>query len=54
MSAATQSDGRVLAGSASRVGAPGAAAGRVTPLWERRAFYRYGFLALILVVWEVT
>jgi ABC-type nitrate/sulfonate/bicarbonate transport system permease component len=23
------------------------------PLWERRAFYRYGTLALILVVWEL-
>jgi NitT/TauT family transport system permease protein len=54
MSAASQSDARVFAGSASPVGAPGTAAGRATPLWERRAFYRYGFLALILVVWEIT
>ena len=23
------------------------------PFWQRRAFYRYGFLALILIVWEV-
>src|SRR5919112_751137 len=23
------------------------------PLWERRAFYRYGALALILLVWEL-
>jgi sulfonate transport system permease protein len=24
-----------------------------TPFWHRRAFYRYGFLILILVLWEV-
>jgi NitT/TauT family transport system permease protein len=54
MSAASRSDARDFAGSASPAGAPGAAAGRATPLWERRAFYRYGFLALILVVWEIT
>jgi sulfonate transport system permease protein len=24
-----------------------------TPFWQQRAFYRYGFLALILVLWEV-
>lgn len=24
-----------------------------TPLWERPAFYRYGFVALILIVWEM-
>ena len=23
------------------------------PLWERPAFYRYGFLLIILVVWEL-
>jgi NitT/TauT family transport system permease protein len=23
------------------------------PFWQRRAFYRYGFLALILIVWEL-
>lgn len=26
---------------------------RQAPFWERRAFYRYGFLALILIVWEI-
>jgi NitT/TauT family transport system permease protein len=25
-----------------------------TPRWETRAFYRYGFMALILIVWEIT
>ena len=53
MSAASQSDAHVFAGSASRAGAPSTAA-LTTPLWERRAFYRYGFVALILAVWEIT
>ena len=26
---------------------------RSTPFWQQRAFFRYGFLALILGVWEV-
>jgi NitT/TauT family transport system permease protein len=53
MSAASQSNDLASAGSASPVGASGAAAGSATPLWERRAFYRYGFVALILAVWEM-
>jgi NitT/TauT family transport system permease protein len=53
MSTASQSDAHVFAGSTSRAGAPGTAAG-TTPLWERRAFYRYGFVVLILAVWEIT
>ncbi len=24
------------------------------PLWERKALFRYGFVALILIVWEIT
>jgi NitT/TauT family transport system permease protein len=32
---------------------PVAAAAEHTPFWRRRAFYRWGFLALILIVWEV-
>jgi NitT/TauT family transport system permease protein len=32
---------------------PAAAAAERTPFWRRRAFYRWGFLALILIVWEV-
>ena len=30
-----------------------AAVAEHTPFWQQRAFYRYGFLALILVLWEV-
>ena len=30
-----------------------AATAEATPFWRRRAFYRYGFIALILVLWEV-
>jgi NitT/TauT family transport system permease protein len=26
---------------------------RQAPFWQRQAFYRYGFLALILIVWEI-
>jgi ABC-type nitrate/sulfonate/bicarbonate transport system permease component len=36
--------------------APAPNAARVvprTPWWESRAFYRYGFVALILIVWEI-
>jgi NitT/TauT family transport system permease protein len=55
MSATSRSDAGVLAGSTP---ASAATAGRAaiapTPLWERRAFYRYGFMALILAVWEMT
>jgi NitT/TauT family transport system permease protein len=29
------------------------AAQKKTPFWQGRAFYRYGFLALILIVWEL-
>ena len=53
MSAASQSDTHVFAGSTSRAGAPDTAA-VTTPFWERRAFYRYGFVVLILAVWEIT
>jgi NitT/TauT family transport system permease protein len=28
-------------------------AAKAVPLWERPAFYRYGFVALILIVWEI-
>jgi NitT/TauT family transport system permease protein len=30
-----------------------AVAERTTPFWQQRSFYRYGFLALILIVWEL-
>lgn len=30
------------------------AATTATPFWERAAVYRYGFVALILIVWEIT
>jgi NitT/TauT family transport system permease protein len=31
----------------------GAAKTEHVPFWQRRAFYRYGFVALILILWEV-
>ena len=40
------------AGVAPVAGAP--AAGKGTPFWQRSAVYRYGFIALILVLWEFT
>jgi NitT/TauT family transport system permease protein len=30
-----------------------AAAVKTPPFWQRRAFFRYGFLALILIVWQI-
>ena len=30
------------------------AAVKKAPWWERKALFRYGFVALILIVWEVT
>ena len=33
--------------------APAAAAARTPPFWQQRTFYRYGFLALILLLWEL-
>jgi NitT/TauT family transport system permease protein len=33
--------------------APQAAAVKATPLWEQPALFRYGFVALILIVWEI-
>ncbi len=32
---------------------PAAAVAAHTPFWQQRAFFRYGFLALILVLWQV-
>ena len=32
---------------------PPAAIAASTPFWQQRAFFRYGFVALILVLWEV-
>jgi NitT/TauT family transport system permease protein len=32
---------------------PAAAATARTPFWQQRAFYRWGFLALIVVLWEI-
>lgn len=37
---------------AGQAGAP-AAAVKKTPWWDNRAVFRYGFLALILIVWEI-
>lgn len=34
-------------------GAPVKAAVTATPWWERQALFRYGFVALILIVWEI-
>jgi len=34
-------------------GAPFTAAVNTTPWWERQALFRYGFVALILIVWEI-
>jgi NitT/TauT family transport system permease protein len=33
--------------------APQAATAKATPLWEQPAVFRYGFVALILIVWEI-
>jgi ABC-type nitrate/sulfonate/bicarbonate transport system permease component len=33
--------------------APRAASAAVAPWWERPALFRYGFVALILIVWEI-
>jgi NitT/TauT family transport system permease protein len=52
MSATSQSGAGLLAGSAAPA-APADTAARAAPLWQRPAFYRYGFVALILAVWEV-
>lgn len=35
------------------VAAPAKLAAPVVPLWHRRAFYRYGFLAVIIATWEL-
>jgi ABC-type nitrate/sulfonate/bicarbonate transport system permease component len=54
MSATSGSDAGAVAGT-SPVGTTAAtAAARPLSLWERRGFYRYGFMALILAVWELT
>lgn len=42
------------AASANPTMAAGKAGAEAEPFWERRAFYRYGFVALILLVWEIT
>jgi NitT/TauT family transport system permease protein len=58
MSATSESGAGLLAGSASpastAIGTAATAAAKAPPLWERRGFYRYGFMALILAVWEIT
>lgn len=43
---------QVHAGSTPAGSQPAKSLGRA-PWWEGRAFYRYGFVALILIVWEV-
>jgi ABC-type nitrate/sulfonate/bicarbonate transport system permease component len=53
MSAVIKSDAGLLAASDSPAPTTPTAA-RAVPLWERRAVYRYGFVALILAVWEIT
>jgi NitT/TauT family transport system permease protein len=51
MSATSKSGAGLLAGSPAPA-ATAETAARATPLWQRPAFYRYGFVALILAVWE--
>jgi NitT/TauT family transport system permease protein len=38
---------------AAKVAAPAVTAAKTPPFWQRRAFFRYGFVALILIVWQV-
>ena len=52
MSVTSKPDARPFASSASPGGTARTAGVKAIPLWERRAFYRYGFVALILAVWE--
>jgi NitT/TauT family transport system permease protein len=52
MSAAIKTDAGVLAASTSPTTAT-ANATVTTPLWERRAVYRYGFVVLVLAIWEI-
>jgi sulfonate transport system permease protein len=47
MTVANEAHAGVLAGQ------PAAPAAERTPFWHRRAFFRWGFLALILILWEV-
>jgi NitT/TauT family transport system permease protein len=54
MSATSGTDAGVLAGTPPAGAAATAAAGKAMSLWQRRGFYRYGFMALILAVWEIT
>jgi NitT/TauT family transport system permease protein len=53
MSVIGKSGARAFAASTSPATATRPAAA-TTPLWERRGLYRYGFVALILAVWELT
>jgi NitT/TauT family transport system permease protein len=43
----------VQAGATAAIPVAAAAKSEHVPFWERRAFYRYGFVALILILWEV-
>jgi ABC-type nitrate/sulfonate/bicarbonate transport system permease component len=38
---------------AARVAAPAEKPVEKTPWWERRAVFRYGFVALVLIVWQI-
>jgi ABC-type nitrate/sulfonate/bicarbonate transport system permease component len=54
MSVADKSPTAALGQGAGAPARPLARAQKVPPIWERPAFYRYGFVALILAVWEIT
>jgi NitT/TauT family transport system permease protein len=55
MTAQSKPDAGVFADAGTPAAAsPRAAAAKTSPFWERRAFYRYGFLGLLLAIWEVS
>ena len=54
MSTTSGSDTEVFEGTSPAGTMATAAAAKATPLWQRRGFYRYGSMALILAVWEIT
>ncbi len=51
MSAANEA--QIAQGAAAPAARTAVAKVETVPFWQRRAFYRYGFLALILIVWQL-
>ncbi len=51
MSAANEA--QIAQGAAAPAARTALAKVETVPFWQRRAFYRYGFLALILIVWQL-